>query len=448
MFRLLFRTVNTARNSSVNVQDLCVLLANCDKSPAPALRVAYRSGVKALSTSSVRLCEKKSDVASSPQNEKESDKEADSTETPTVVTQKAEDDSRVVKAAEQSEEPPVLNTDDGSAPPQQKDVTTEEVEATPKQAQINVAKSGKEGLLELLGAMKVEVTTKKKLRNSKVQQSFKPTTKSEQPAMESTISMFQQATEEVSSQSVTLDPKLVAAASAAAATLPNARQAESELLRQLRHHETVAEAQKKGDVNNLGEIIADMKVGRHRNRQNTAAVHQIQSDEDGLGYLQIKGINSEPDGKRKILFSEKRLNIFSPPTAEDDVEPAAARPTLWDVNFAYQLSMALNQAARNGLEEMIQWTREGKMWPYPINNETGLEEEAAVSFYEHVFLESHLEEGFPRQGPVRHFMELVLAGLSKNPYLTVQQKKEHISWFRDYFHQKEEVLKEADVYIN
>lgn len=77
----------------------------------------------------------------------------------------------------------------------------------------------------------------------------------------------------------------------------------------------------------------------------------------------------------------------------------------------------------------------------------GLEEEAKVPFHEHIFLEKHLEEGFPREGPVRHFMELVVTGLSRNPYLTVQQKKEHISWFRDYFHQKEEVLKEADVYL-
>lgn len=78
---------------------------------------------------------------------------------------------------------------------------------------------------------------------------------------------------------------------------------------------------------------------------------------------------------------------------------------------------------------------------------SGLEEEADVPFHEHIFLDKHLEDGFPRQGPVRHFMELVVAGLSRNPYVTVQQKKEHISWFRDYFHQKEEVLKEAEVYL-
>lgn len=52
--------------------------------------------------------------------------------------------------------------------------------------------------------------------------------------------------------SETLDPELVAAASAVAGTLSNSSQAESELLQKLRQHEAVTEAQKKGDVNNLG----------------------------------------------------------------------------------------------------------------------------------------------------------------------------------------------------
>lgn len=56
----------------------------------------------------------------------------------------------------------------------------------------------------------------------------------------------------VHSFSGTLDPELVAAASAVASTLPNGSQAESELLKKLREHETVTEAQKKGDVRNLG----------------------------------------------------------------------------------------------------------------------------------------------------------------------------------------------------
>lgn len=72
----------------------------------------------------------------------------------------------------------------------------------------------------------------------------------------------------------------------------------------------------------------------------------------------------------------------------------------------------------------------------------GLEEEAKVGFHEHVFLE-HLIEDFPKKGPVRVFMELVIVGLSKNPYVTVQQKRDHIDWFRNYFLENQSVLDEA-----
>ncbi|XP_049447330.1 28S ribosomal protein S31, mitochondrial [Epinephelus fuscoguttatus] len=452
MYRLLFRTVLTARKSSVSVCESCVFPARCDRAAAPVFRVANGGGVKALSTSSVRLCEKKSDVAPSNQDEKtHADEEADPTETPTLVTQKAEDDSQVIKMAEQKEEEPVvLKTDDGGTTQQQVDVKIEQVVAPPEEMKTAAVKSGKEALLDLLGGMKVEVTTKRKLKNVKAKPSYESTPKSKPAAMESTISMFQKATEDASSQSETLDPKLVAAASAAASTLPDSSQAESELLRQLRQHETIAEAQKKGDMNNLGQIIAEMKVGRNPNRQGTNPANQIRFDEDGWGYTSDRGITAELDGvrRRKNLFSGKRLNIFSPFPDEDKVESAIVRPTLWDMDFAHQLSLSADQTHRNGFEEMIQWTKEGKMWQYPISNEAGLEEEACVPFHEHIFLEKHLEEGFPRQGPVRHFMELVVAGLSRNPYLTVQQKKEHISWFRDYFHQKQEVLEEADVHLN
>ncbi|XP_032389872.1 small ribosomal subunit protein mS31 [Etheostoma spectabile] len=453
MYRVLFRTVYTARNSSVSVYESCALPVKCNKAAAPVSRVANGGGVKALSTSSVRFCEKRNDVTPSNQDQKtNADKEADPTETPTLVTQKPEDDSNVINMVEQREEEPVLlKTDDGRTTKQQVDVKIEQVVATPQQGKADAAKSGKESLLDLLGAMRVEVTNKRKLKNLKVKPSYETAPKAKPAAMESTISMFQKATVEASSQSETLDPELVAAASAAASTLPDRSQAESELLRQLRQHEAVTEAQKKGDTNNLGVIIADMKVGKNPNRQSARPANQIRFDEDGRGYKHDRGITAELDGvrRRKNLFSGKRLNIFFPTTdGEDGVESAVARPTLWDMDFANQLSLSTNQTPRNGLEEMIQWTKDGKMWQYPINNEAGLEEESNVPFHEHILLAKHLEEGFPRQGPVRHFMELVVAGMSRNPYLTVQQKREHISWFRDYFHQKEDVLKEADVYLN
>ncbi|TKS83874.1 28S ribosomal protein S31, mitochondrial [Collichthys lucidus] len=391
---------------------------------------AHGGAVRTFSgSSSVRLCEKKSDAASS-----------DPTEAAAVLTQKAAGDGQdgVIKVAERSQEPAVLKTEEDGGPTQP---DVEQVTAKHGGGR----KSGKESLIDLLGAMKVEVTNKRKLKN-KVLQSYESTSRTAD--LESTITMFQQVTEQASSQSETLDPELVAAASAAASTMPDRSQAESELLRQLRQHEAVSEAQRKGDTNDLGGIIADMKVGRNPNRQKTWPANQIWFDEDGRGYTDDRENAAETDagGKRRNLFTGKRLNIFSP-TTEGGVESAAARPTLWDVEFAHQLTQATNHTPRNGLEEMIQWTKEGKMWQYPVNNEAGLEEEADVPFHEHIFLDKHLEDGFPRQGPVRHFMELVVAGLSRNPYLTVQQKKEHISWFRDYFHQKEEVLKEAEVYL-
>ncbi|XP_068457042.1 small ribosomal subunit protein mS31 [Clinocottus analis] len=452
MYRFLFRTMCSVRHSSVSVFESRVFPAKCDKAAASVLRVANGGGVKALSTSSVTLCEKKNDVDNSHQAEKtNADKDSEPTESPIVVAQKAEDDNNIIKMAEhREEEPVVLETDEGSTTQQRVDVEIEPVVATPKQLKTDTAKNGKESLLDLLGAMKVEVTNKRKLKSMIVKRSFESTPTSKPEAMESMISMFQKATVEASSQRETLAPELVAAASAAASTLPDSIQAESELLQQLRQHDTITEAQKKGDINNLGLIIADMKVGKNPNRQHAQPANQIRFDDDGRGYTHDRGITSELDGirRRRDLFSGKRLNIFSLTPDEDRVESTVARPSLWDIEFANQLSLSTNQTLRNGLEEMIQWTKEGKMWQYPINNEAGLEEEASVPFHDHIFLEKHLEEGFARQGPVRHFMELVVAGLSRNPYLTVHQKREHISWFKDYFHQKEEVLKEADIYLS
>ena len=58
-------------------------------------------------------------------------------------------------------------------------------------------------------------------------------------------------------------------------------------------------------------------------------------------------------------------------------------------------------------------------------------------FHAHVFLDHHLEPWCPKKGPIRHFMELVCVGLSKNPYISVEKKIEHISWYKDYFEKPE-----------
>lgn len=432
MYKCIVRHLFTAPNTSVKYFDAFVLALKCDKSSTATFRLANAVGAKGLRTCSINLCEKSAEISPS---EDEKTKLSDDKSTANVKTHPETSNDNSVKTT------PMVTEDKSAAQ------SSSEAEPGVTNNLQEKAKSGKEGLLDLLGAMKVEVTNKRKLKNLKTKQEVVSTPKERAAPLESTISMFEKVTRSTSKPSETLAPELVAAASAAASSLPNPSQAESELLQQLRQHETITEKQKKGDGNNIGVIIAEMKIGKKPNRSARPA-NQIRYDDDGQGYAHERGITGELDSvrKRRNLFTAKRLNIFSP--SEVTAEPTEARPTLWDMDFANQLSTVTNQMPRNGFEEMIQWTQQGKMWQYPVDNEAGLDEEASVPFHEHIFLEKHLEEGFPRQGPIRHFMELVVTGLSKNPHLTVQQKKEHINWFRDYFSQKEEVLKEDDVYLN
>lgn len=141
------------------------------------------------------------------------------------------------------------------------------------------------------------------------------------------------------------------------------------------------------------------------------------------------------------LFGGEPLNIFDAKelplnTKQDTLE-------LWPQLQARELKLAVTQPPKNHFEKMILWTEQGKLWKFPINNEQGWEEEEGkVSFADHVFLETHLEGWCPQSGPIRHFMELVCVGLSKNCYLSVREKQEHIVWFRDYFETKKDLLKE------
>ena len=91
---------------------------------------------------------------------------------------------------------------------------------------------------------------------------------------------------------------------------------------------------------------------------------------------------------------------------------------------------------------MIMWTDQAKLWKFPIDNEQGMDAEIEIDFSEHILLDMHLEGWCPTSGPVRHFMELVCVGLSKNHHLTAAEKKNHILWYRDYFMEKKDLLGE------
>ncbi|KAM9609913.1 small ribosomal subunit protein mS31 isoform 2-T2 [Trichechus inunguis] len=244
-----------------------------------------------------------------------------------------------------------------------------------------------------------------------------------------------------------LSPELVAAASAVAESLPFDKQTtKSELLRQLRQHEEDSRAQKDGKRRwkvSVSNIISDMKVAKSATaRVSTRPEHQIQFDEGSDNYFEHQRSADLRKSLRKNIFKGKRLNIFDIKAAEE-VPETEISPSIWDVEFAKQLATVSQQPFQNGFEEMIQWTKEGKLWEFPVNNEAGFDDDGS-EFHEHVFLDNYLED-FPKQGPVRHFMELVTCGLSKNPYLSVKQKIEHIEWFRNYFNEKKDILKESDI---
>ncbi|KAM5277848.1 small ribosomal subunit protein mS31 [Hipposideros larvatus] len=321
-------------------------------------------------------------------------------------------------------------------------VPTPEISKEPEN-QDSIKENTKKDLLNIIKGMKVEVSTVSV-------QTTKPPNRRQLKSSEATIGSLQKATEDApKKRSESLSPELVAAASAVADSLPFDKQTtKSELLRQLRKHEEDSRAQKDGERPKIsfGNIISDMKVARSATaRVSTRPVHQIQFDEGSDSYADQKTVDLKKSF-RKNIFKGKRLNIFDPKAVTEEAPETEAAPSLWDVEFAKQLAAMNEQHFQNGFEEMIQWTKEGILWEFPINNEAGFDDDGS-EFHEHVFLDKYLED-FPKQGPVRHFMELVTCGLSKNPYLSVKQKVEHIEWFRNYFNEKQDILKQSGIKFN
>ncbi|NXT38141.1 RT31 protein, partial [Pelecanoides urinatrix] len=328
-----------------------------------------------------------------------------------------------------------------------KDSTTE----VASKSQEGRAETPKQKLLDIIGNMKVEVSYRKKLQQLKTREVKKQAT-DKLGGPDSEGSMLQKTTEDAQ-RGKPLNPELVEAASAVASSLPfNKKQAESELLAQLRRHEEITDKQKKGGTINIRNVISEMSVKTQSPAQRGVRISNrisLELDEDGQ---RIKPGRLSPqsfDSRRYFSFFflvyrslkvGRRLNIFTKASTEtENALKTVSSPTIWDLEFAKEIAAITAQPPRNGFEEMIQWTKEGILWEFPIDNEAGMEDDA--EFHEHIFLEKHLKD-FPKQGPIRHFMELVICGLSKNPYLSVKQKIEHIEWFQKYFEEKKELLQE------
>ncbi|XP_069698084.1 small ribosomal subunit protein mS31 isoform X2 [Periplaneta americana] len=240
------------------------------------------------------------------------------------------------------------------------------------------------------------------------------------------------------------------------------KQTESELLNKLLSPSQITNKDEKEESKPpviLRDLISSMKIDRSKRpdvlsetgrakqvrrilegrETSTAREHDLLVGDDMKDQHRPKMYVSKVD-----LFGGEPLGIFTvPELGTHAIDGDKEQLSTWNRLEARELRLAVTHPPANIFEEMIQWTEQGKLWHFPINNEQGQDEESKVYFTEHVFLEHLLDPWCPKKGPVRHFMELVCVGLSKNPYITVQMKMEHIHWFRDYFQQKKQVLEET-----
>ncbi|XP_023224765.1 28S ribosomal protein S31, mitochondrial-like [Centruroides sculpturatus] len=260
-----------------------------------------------------------------------------------------------------------------------------------------------------------------------------------------------------------LNPNLKKAVKDVASSLGgDVKNTESELLLRLRSHSNenkeVLNVDESESVKNISDVFTGMKIDKSKPKPKfDQRSRRMYEDRDQILFPRGEKHRKQPivshlpekiyTGMKQFhhydnfLFSRviKILLILSIMFYILDIPETA----LWNELKEHNLKLLVTHPPKNAFEEMIRWTEEGKLWKFPINNEQGIEEEKKVGFHEHVFLEPLLE-GFPKKGPIRHFMELVIVGLSKNPYITVERKKEHIEWYRQYFKDKENILKEVD----
>jgi len=138
------------------------------------------------------------------------------------------------------------------------------------------------------------------------------------------------------------------------------------------------------------------------------------------------------------LWSGESLGIFT----TKDIDFSSKISPIWEKSEQDELTRISSIPPRSAFEEMIQWTKDGILWKFPIDNEQDLGPKGDVPFYEHVLLERHLHD-FPNSPLIRQFMELVCVGLGRNSYWTVEQKLEHINWFRNFFNEKMNIFNET-----
>lgn len=246
-----------------------------------------------------------------------------------------------------------------------------------------------------------------------------------------------------------------AAASVAKSMGGDAKKTESELLNLLRiYNNEGSDASEKTSKSSarLGDLLSGMKIDRSQPPQialgfkqadRAERVRDMLDQRSGLDQRTNRRPNKAMDNYMPInLFSSEPLGVFKNPKANVN----GVVLSTWDRLYKKSLKTAVTHPPKDIYEQMVLWTEQGKMWTFPIDNEQGMNEEHNIFFAEHVFLEPLIDEWCPTKGPIRHFMELVCVGLSKNPFLSVEEKKDHINWFRQYFYEKNQLLKTLEAF--
>lgn len=236
------------------------------------------------------------------------------------------------------------------------------------------------------------------------------------------------------------------------------QQIESELLAKLLGHnqeekdvnkQNNAESSNTSSELSLSELIVGMKIDRSQPpkelsrgefvRRSIAAKTKPHQQQDQQSVQKERKREAATYTGSVNLFGSEPLGIFKNTADLRDVPDIL---TTWAHLQKNELKLLVTHPPANYFEKLALWTEQGKVWRFPIDNEQDLSDEANVDFSEHIFLEQHLEPWCPEKGPIRHYMELVCVGLSKNPYITAKEKKEHILWYRDYFEAKKDILKD------
>ncbi len=71
------------------------------------------------------------------------------------------------------------------------------------------------------------------------------------------------------------------------------------------------------------------------------------------------------------MYSASPSGIFSKAEFKEESEVAPKLAT-WETLYQRELELAVTHPPSNGFQQMIMWTKQGKLWHFPIDNEQGM----------------------------------------------------------------------------